>query len=354
MPDYSEDWHPGSFTKNFGWGKDGRGLAELHHAIRVGFGDERGDVRRSVFRKRLDEKGINFYIPANFFLFNYVNETGDWIAFDELVFQAVSFDHTVHFDRLALFTFNLSLVGSWQGARHFQRRPALWSNRYIVERLAQSHGWDVTKVTADDIQVFLDGDERYKAQTSRKLSTNLNFLYQIGGLSAVVADTIERWWMNASFLAADRLCRLRYARRLTISSIGEALDEFDFGPLAGGQNVEKSYALIRLLEMYVSVGGPDRFERSVDAINSGKTNDPRPYGLVDKKLPRAPKSLPAGVVNTMDWLDASYELLDHDELREFDVDMYVREASVRALSKIRERGIKPTMSSADLMTLMRG
>lgn len=160
--------------------------------------------------------------------------------------------------------------------------------------------------------------------------------------------------MNASFLAADRLCRLQYARRLNVSAIGEALEEFEFGLLSGGKNVEKSYALKRLLEMYVSVGGPARFERSVEAINTGRTNDPRPYGLVDKKLPRAPKSLPAGVVNTMDWLDASYEVLDHDELKAFDVDMFVREASVRALSKIRERGIKPTMSSSDLMALMRG
>jgi len=354
MLDHSEDWHPGSFTKNFGWGRDGRGLVELHHAIRVGFGDEKSDIRRDDFRQRLEAQGINFYIPANFFLFNHSNEAGDWIFFDELVFQAVFFDHSAHFDRLALFVFNLSLVGSWQGARHFQRRPAQWSNRYIVERLAQTHSWDVSKVNANDIQFFLDQDARYKAQTSRKLSTNLSFLYQIGGLSSVVADTVERWWMNASFLAADRLCKLRYARRLTISAIGEALDEFDFTLLAGGGNVEKSYALDRLLEMYVSVGGPTRFERSLEAIGSGRTNDPRPYGLVDKKLPRAPKSLPAGVVNTMDWLDASYEVLHHDELKAFDVDMFVREAAVRALSKIRERGIKPTMSSSDLMALMRG
>lgn len=58
-------------------------------------------------------------------------------------------------------------------------------------------------------------------------------------------------------------------------------------------------------------------------------------------------------MNAMDWLDASYELLDHDELEAFNVDMFVREASIRALSNIRERGIKPTMSSSDLMTLMR-
>lgn len=354
MPDYSEDWHPGSFTKNFGWGRDGHGLVELHRAIRIGFGDARCDISRKEFRERLEAEGINFYIPANFFLFNYSSNTGDWIAFDELVFQAVSFEHSTEFDRLALFTFNLSLVGTWQGARHYQRRPALWSNRYIVERLAKFHGWDVRKVTADDIQGFLKGDIRYKAITSRKLSTNLSFLYEIGGLDSIVADTIERWWMNASFLAADRLCRLRIARRLNISSISEALEEFEFSILAGGENVEKSHALNRLIEIYVSVGGPARFERSAEAILLGGTNDPRPYGIVDKKLPRSPKSLPAGVINKMNWLDASYELLDHDELRTFDVDFFVREASVRALSKIRERGIKPTMSAADLMTLTRG
>ena len=169
----------------------------------------------------------------------------------------------------------------------------------------------------------------------------------------MVENTIERWWMNASFLAADRLCRLQFARRLTISSIREALDEFDFAPLSGGRSIEKSYALGRLLEMYIAVGGLARFERSVEAINSGMTNDPRPYGLVDKMLPRAPKSLPAGVANTMQWLDASYELLDFDELQSFDVDMFAREASIRALSSIRQRGITPTMSSSELMNLMR-
>ena len=354
MLDHTENWHPGSFTKNFGWGRDGSGLAELHRAIRIGFDGENTDVSRTCFRERLEAEKINFFIPANFFLFNYSSEAEDWIAFDELVFQAVSFDHSAHFDRLALFAFNVSLVGSWRGARQYQRRPALWSNRYIVERLAGVHEWNVSKVSADDIQSFLDGDVRYNAKTSRKLSANLNFLYQIGGLRSSVADTIERWWMNASFLAADRLCRLQYARHLTVSSISEALDKFDFASLAGGKNIEKSYALGRLLEMYVSVGGPTRFERSVEAINSGKTNDPRPYGLVDKKLPRAPKPLPAGVQNKIKWLDLSYELLTYDELKTFDVDMFVREASVRAFANIRDHGIKPTMSSSELMSLMRG
>ncbi len=353
MADHLEEWHPGSFTKNFGWGKDGNGLIELHRAIRVGFAGDREDVLRDVFRARLEAKGINFYVPANFFLFNYISEQDSYIAFDELVFQAIEFQHSLDFDRLGLFSFNLSLVGTWKGARSYQRRPALWSNRYIVERLAYYHAWDTNKVDADDIQTFLQGDSRYHAATSRKLSTNLNYLYQIGGLPAMVADQVERWWMNAAFLAADRLSRLKVSRRLTVPSVNEALDEFDFLLLTGGRNVEKTYAIRRLIEMYVAVGGAERFEKSASAIELGISNDPRPYGLIDKKLPRAPKSLPPGVVNTMDWLDASYEHVDQDELDEFDVDVFVREASLRALAQIRANDIRPTMSSEELMQIMR-
>jgi hypothetical protein len=58
---------------------------------------------------------------------------------------------------------------------------------------------------------------------------------------------------------------------------------------AGGKNVEKSYALGRLLEMYVAVGGPDRFQRSL-RLSALVNNDPRPtVWWIKKKPPRAPK-----------------------------------------------------------------
>jgi hypothetical protein len=353
MADHTQNWHPGSFTKNFGWGNEENGLAALHRAIRVGFEDDRHDVPREVFRRRLEAKGLNFFIPANFFLFNFVDGSNDWIVYDELVFQAVTFTHSLDFDRLALLAFNLSLAGTWRGAKPWQRRPALWSNRYIAERLGGTHKWDVSKVDADDIEYFFVSDERYHARTTRKLSTNLAYLYRLGGLEQVVASRIERWWMNAAFLAADRFTYLSLVPQPSVASLREMFDSFAFLDLTGGQTVEKRYALGRVVQMFVSVGGVDRFSRSAAALASGKTNDGRPFGVIDKKLPRAPKSLPPGVDSGFGLLDASFGYLDYDELERFDPDAFVREASLRALKRMREMGISPTMTSDELMKLLR-
>lgn len=353
MADQTQAWHPGSFTKNFGWGKEQNGLSALHRAIRIGFEGDRHDVPRGVFRQRLEAKGLNFFIPANFFLFNFTDGSADLIAFDELVFQAISFEHSLDFDRLALLAFNLSLVGTWQGARLWQRRPALWSNRYIIERLGKVHSWNVSKVNADDIENFFAGDARYQGQTTRKLSTNLAYLYRLAGLEQVVANRIERWWMNAAFLSADRFARLSLVPQPSVVSLRGAFDAFEFLELTGGPTIEKHYALRRITQMFASVGGSQRFAKSADALASGATNDPRPFGLVDKKLPRAPKSLPPGVDGGLDLLDSSFGYLDYDELRRFEPDAFVREGALRALRRIRELGAVPTMTSDDLMTLLR-
>lgn len=353
MADHTQDWHPGSFTKNFGWGDERNGLSALHRAIRVGFGDDRHDIPRELFRKRLEEKRLNFFIPANFFLFNYIDGSVDRITYDELVFQAVAFEHSLDFDRLGLLAFNLSLAGAWRGAKPWQRRPAIWSNRYVVERLGETHDWNVSKVDANDIQDFFVGNERYRARTTRKLSTNLAYLYRLGGLEQVVASRIERWWMNAAFLAADRFAHLSIVQKPSIAALHDAFDAFAFFDLTGGSTVEKRYALGRAMHMFVSIGGTDRFARSEAALASGKTNDPRPFGVIDKKLPRAPKSLPPGVDGRMELLDASFGHLDYGELERFEPDAFVREASLQALARLRSQGIVPTMSSDDLMKLLR-
>ena len=354
MADQYQDWHPGSFTKNFGWGDEQNGLSALHRAIRVGFAEDRSDVSREIFRSRLEEQGLNFFIPANFFLFNFADGSTDRIAYDELVFQAVAFPHSLDFDRLALLAFNLSLVGRWRRAKFWQRRPALWSNRYIVERLGKTYNWDVSKINANDIEDFLANDARYLGQTTRKLSTNLAYLFRLGGLEHVVANRIEKWWMNAAFLAADRFVRLSPVPEPSSAALRGTFDAFEFLDLTGGSTAEKRYALGRVVQMFTSVGGIHRFDRSADALASGTMNDPRPFGLVDKRLPRAPKSLPPGVDSGFSLLDASFGHLDYDELEQFEADVFVREASLRALNRLREMGIVPTMTSDELMALLRG
>ena len=102
MPYVDQQWHPGSFTKNFGWGSD-RGLRELHEVIRAGFDRALTDVPREVFRARVARLGRPDFIPMNFFLLNGTIDGRDHILVDELVFQALEFDYSERFDRLALF-----------------------------------------------------------------------------------------------------------------------------------------------------------------------------------------------------------------------------------------------------------
>ena len=203
-------WRPGSFTKNFSWGKRSSGLLQLHNTIRQGFADTMEDVPRSTFRRRLGGGASRpDFIPINFFLFNKPINGVDHVIADELVFQALSTKHSSGFDKLALFAFNFSFAGKWARASPDQRRPAMWANVYVCSRVADQFDWNTSRVNADDIQQFVSEDPRYKGATSRKLATNLNYLYSIGRLSEFASNRIERWWVDALFLALDRLIENR-------------------------------------------------------------------------------------------------------------------------------------------------
>jgi hypothetical protein len=353
MTSYSEKWHPGSFTKNPGWGQEGEGLYRLHRAIRVGFANTVGDVRRAEFRERVekDEK-LNFFVIANFFLFSYLKDGEDFIACDELVFQALHFPHTNDFDKLAIFAFNLSLAGKWKGAKPYQRRPAIWSNRYIVERLAKVHDWDSSKATSDDIQSYLENDKRWTAKTTRKVSTNLHYLYIRGGLPQLTTKLIERWWMDAAFLAADRLCGLGVVRTLDQRALESAMVEFEFHPLSGGPNIERELLLKSMINLYISVSGLLRFKTETVIEDENLENEV--FALVDRKVPRAPKALPASSRLTSNELSLNYEVLNAKQLDQFDPDCFVREMTLRALSHIEANGMTPSIDSEELYEITRG
>jgi hypothetical protein len=357
-----EVWRPGSFTKNFSWGPRSRGLLELQRIIKLGFDNKTVEVPRDVFRSRVADAGRPDFIPLTFFLFNKPTPAGDQIVADELVFQAINSEHSARFDKLALFAFNFSFVGKWARSTPDQRRPALWANAYIRERVAAELHWSVPSVSADDIERFVTSDSRYAGETSRKLATNLNYLYSIGGLSGFATKRIERWWVDALFLALDRLIEDRALDRMRTfeSDYAALLSEFHFLPLTGDLSLEKEIALKHLVSLYIACGGPQRFaddkvlERTETLVHDAQkflANDPRPRGAVHPTNPRILKSIPSTCAMLAKY--AGFEVLDPDEMEAFDLDEFVRKGTLKALEELRKRGIRPTMSAEELMRITR-
>jgi hypothetical protein len=298
-----EEWRPGSFTKNFSWGPNSKGLAELHETIRVGFDNEAVDVPRNIFRERVANLGRPDYIPVNFFLFNKTVAGVDHIIADELVFQAIHFPPSVRFDRLALCAFNLSLVGTWKGARPYQSRPALWAHHYVADRLGPQLAWDASQVTANDIEAFVGRDPRYKAEGTRKLSTNLNYLYKQGNLGALTSRKVDRWWVDALFLALDRILESR-----AIAGQPAKEDRFHsylissgFFEISGQRSIEKDLASKHLVALYVACGGIARFDLEAvkdrtatlaEQIQNYAVNNPNPIAAIHRTNLRIIKTLP--------------------------------------------------------------
>ncbi|MER9307578.1 hypothetical protein NKJ06_32495 [Mesorhizobium sp. M0293] len=363
MADEAEIWRPGSFTKNFSWGRSSAGLLELYEIIRLGFDGQMQDVAREDFRKRVRSAGRPDYIPINFFLFNKTVRGVDYLCADELVFQAINWDHSKRFDMLALFSFNLSLVGKWTGARREQRRPALWANAYIRERVAGSLDWNTRTVNADDIERFVKADSRYRAETTRKLSTNLNYLFIGGRLRDFPTPHIERWWVDCLFLALDRIVeeRLLDEESTSPSQYVRLLNRYGFLQLTGKITLEKELAIRHLVALYDACGGRQRF--SEDAVKDRTNtllpdveyfaaNDHRPRGAVHKTNARILKSIPAACAMLARY--AGFEDLSPDELEEFDLEEFVKRRTQVALAQLKENGVSPTMTAEELMKLTRG
>lgn len=361
MDEREEDWHPGSFTKNFSWG-DGAGLSELHSVIRAGFADTMEDVPRVLFRERIATSGRPDYIPMNFFLFNQTVDGEDVIVTDELVFQALCWDHGRAFDRVALFAFIFSYAGRWKGAKNYQRRPAMWANAYVRDRLAKVYHWDERKVTADDIQKYVAADPRFKGQTSRKLATNLNYLLQIGHVGEFSERRVTRWWVDCLFLALDRLVEdAKVTGRNPSSSEYQALlEKSDFFILTGERTLEKDLALQKLVYLYFALGGRSRLDEGVVRSrvqelltdhHYAHLNDHRPRGAVHPTNPRLLKSIPPCCSQLAEM--AGFDVITPDDMEDFDALEYVKGRTGWALAAIEADGIEPTMSMEELLTMTR-
>lgn len=361
MASDSEEWHPGSFTKNFSWGFD-QGLRELHEIIRIGFDDSLADVPRDVFRSRVERSGRPDFIPINFFLLNGPIEGRDHLLVDELVFQALEFKHSERFDRLALFAFIYSMVGTWKGAKHYQQRPALWAHRYVADRVARTFNWDTSRVSADDIEAFVRSDSRYIGKTTRKLSTNLNFLFQVGGLSHLASNRVDRWWVDAMYLALDRITETRHmAGKATKENRYDSyLSASGFHAASGPRSVEKDLAQRHIVSLFLACGGRARFDKesvieltkiTLPEIERWLANNPSPIAAVHLSNPRIIKTIPRPCAMLAKSL--GFETFDIEDLAELDVEDLVRRKLENALTELRHRGISPTISAEELMKLMR-
>ena len=361
MPE-AEIWRPGSFTKNFSWGRDQKNLKRLYDAIRAGFAGSLRDVPRESFRQRVAGLGRPDYIAINFFLFNRIEDGVSYLVADELVFQAIEFDHSPRFDRLALFAFNLSLAGTWKGAEPYQRYPALWARHYVTDRVAEAFNWDTAKVSANDIEKFVFDDPRYAAQGARKLATNLKFLYDIGGLHEMGSPIVERWWVDAIFLALDRIL-------LDRKQVGRTVDDSRYGQYLAASRVlqltkrslEKELALPHLIELYRACGKQSRFSDdqiseltkiTLPDIESYLANDTDPVAAIHLSNPRIIKTIPRVCAQLARYV-AGFEILDITELTELDIGEFIRSNLKRALEELKRNNVSPKISAEELMKLMR-
>lgn len=198
------NWRPGSFTKNFSWGKAGAGLSHLHHAIDVAFSGNPEDVRRDHARAQLRTAGVNDLIPPNFFLANRSNGESYLVA-DELVAFALNNPPGRDFDLLAAFALNLSLAGKWMGARPEQSYPAEWAKHFVVSQVFDAGRWRPEHLSADEIEAFIRSNPSYSGVWARKAATNLNHIYDLAEVASLRSGLTERWWSSAVFLALDRI-----------------------------------------------------------------------------------------------------------------------------------------------------
>jgi hypothetical protein len=337
----------------------------LHAFIRVGFNGQLRDILRTEFRQNVAELPRPDYIPLNFFLFNEVRDGADHVVADELVYQAITFPHSRDFDSLALFSFNLSIVGTWRGARSYQQRPAMWAFQYIADRVGAEFGWDDGKVSAPDIEKFVVSSSKYAGEAPVKLSTNLAYLYRVGGLSRFRSPKPTRWWLSALFLTLDRTVRAENATVEDNSRLAmtQALARTGFSRISGKGSVAKDIATNYFLTLYGACHGRTRFDDekiksiSAEMVPQRLPNSPFPStGTIDafhRSDITARKSLPK-VCEILTQYVAGFETIDLTDMDSFDAESWIQAETARALGKLAAAGVVPSMNSDDLTKLTRG
>lgn len=266
------------------------GLQRLHTAVRSGFSDTLAPVKRQEFRSHAGIDDALVLIPINFFLHNCDGH----MSIDELVFQAIEYDHSMQFDRLALFALNLNRVGGGRDARSGREilsRPAMWANEFVREQLWLSGAWQADALSDISLDSFLKGRMEAQAEVRVKCRNNYRHIFKLCGYwqSASSAPPIinsgaEQWIASALFLAWDRYILDDGTRNK--SSLLNLIDSDELYKLLG---VTREYVFAQakpLVDLYESVGHLDRFGEGIKA--------PLPGVLVLPPVPELPEEVGLG------------------------------------------------------------
>jgi HNH endonuclease len=201
---------PGSFSKNFGWETEERSLRRLHSAVRSGFSGALQSVERSAWRERSQLPDHDRELIAlNFFLHNLIVGGQNMVSVDELVLQAVNFEHSPAFDHLALFALNLSEAGERTGHNNGEAQPILWANEFVREDLWEDGAWEATNLNQPGVKDALTPRIDAVEETIAKCVANYRRIFTLCGHdvdgSGPMNGTAHLIGPTAYFLAWDRL-----------------------------------------------------------------------------------------------------------------------------------------------------
>jgi hypothetical protein len=260
---------PGSFTKNFAW--HGQGMEKLHSAIRAGFDNALTPISREEWRRK---SGINDadleLLPINFFLHNNEGK----LSVDELVFQAIQYNHSIKFDQLSLFCFHLNQVGTPPNGIS---RPALWANEFVRETLWNNSVWSTASLEKDTLDSVINSKVDADIGVKIKCRTNYRHLFELCGYLPSRLDTInsmsDNWLASAFFLAWDRYI-LEHGET-TRESLLQYIDDNEVYKLCGISKEQSSLQAQRLVDFYITAGNIQRFQ----PISSDKRN-----GIAEKAI----------------------------------------------------------------------
>ncbi len=246
---------PGSFSKNFAW--HGTGLLKLHTAICRGFQNRLEPVERQSFRNDSGLDGSLSLIPINFFLHNHNGR----MSVDELVFRAIEYPHSTHFDRLGLFSLHLNKAGSGD---HVVECPIMWANEFVRECLWSNGTWQSSALQDGTLDPFFEDRVDAKSEARLKCRSNYRHLFELckfwPSSTSLINSGAEQWIMPALFLAWDR--HILNGGLDDEMSLLKLIDSDELYKLLGANREYVIMCADNLVEIYIDVGRLARFQKT--------------------------------------------------------------------------------------------